>query len=80
MYCYDVFLYTLDKSMRRLENSLRKTNRIIWGKNPLFAAVKEDFYDTVVNTRQAIGQPVSANIPSNVWWLPKEKAVKYDYR
>lgn len=80
MHCYDVFIFTLDKKMVRLEKVLRETKLIDYSKNPLFSAVHEDFYEMSYKVRNEIGHPFPNDVPSHVWWLPKEKAAQYDIK
>lgn len=80
MNCYDVFMFTLDKKSRRLEQALRETKLINWSKKPLLTAIHEDFHEIAYKVPAENGHLCPNNIYSYVWWLPKERALQFSYK
>lgn len=79
---HTVFLFTLEKSCNRLRNGLSKTSEIRWREEKFtifFLAIHEDFQPTIMNELEVRGITVNHRDISNMWWIPKAEASKYEY-
>lgn len=80
MRCYDIVLYSLDKSLTRLKQALKLTKIINWKRKLIFPTVKIEFKESLKDTKKELTFPFLMEGPSFIWWLPKEKALQYKWR
>lgn len=80
VHCYDIVPYSLDKNLSRLKKALTETKLIHWNKRIIFPCARLEFKDPFAAFKKQVTTPFICHVPSFVWWLPKEKALKYEWR
>lgn len=78
--CYDIIVYSLDKSLRRLCKALKQTKIINWNEELILPCTRIEFKEPLSVTKAGITRPFACDVPCYLWWMPRERALQFTWR
>ncbi|XP_017771660.1 PREDICTED: uncharacterized protein LOC108559041 [Nicrophorus vespilloides] len=75
--CYDLFMFTLDNKCEKLYKALKETKKIDWNNMIQFYFVHREHCPIIYRVIKELQLPITYDTKTDLWWLPREKALKF---